>query len=223
MAGLPHTKKAPEKAIVLSLFPEPSLYNIQQLLPHSDCVEIYELRVEDAIDGCYLTDNIRGHIVVDGQYHDVRALNIGLADLHARDIDFGSAHDGTNRTDDTRPIDMRADEDTRMRVDIDTVVIDHHDAAFLAEQRTLNPDGGFFRARRNSNQVGEVLRFLIFDLRHLDVALFSQSRRIDVIHVAFENGVQQTLDNGSRDHLRIDLGDIAVVLDLDTLHRALSQ
>ena len=65
-----------------------------------NCLEVYQLRIEDAVDGQHARKRIIGDVMIDREHHDVHAFAVGFAHLHGRDVDARLAHDGADRSDD---------------------------------------------------------------------------------------------------------------------------
>ena len=110
-----------------------------------------------------------------------------------------------------------------MRVDVDAEAVDADDASLLAEERALHLRGAARRRYAHGDERRVVRRLLLANLRYLDAARLCHTRRVDVVDLTLEDGIEHPLENGGREEARIDLGDLAVVDDLDLRDGALGE
>ena len=106
-----------------------------------------------------------------------------------------------------------------MRVDVHTEAVDPYNAPLRTKERALYLCCARFccpRCRRDTHSdERRIMRvFLLLDLRHLDAARLRDARRIDVVDLALEDGVEHPLEECRRKKARVDLGNLAVVDDL---------
>lgn len=83
-------------------------------------------------------------ILVDSDCHDVDALVIGSSDLHAVDVDAGSAENASYLTDHARLVFMRSDDDAAFWLEVDSEMIEGNNLGFFSVKEGAGDSVGSF-------------------------------------------------------------------------------
>ena len=132
--------------------------------------------------------------------------------------------EGTDGTDNTGLVDMGAHENTSLRVNVHTELVDTYDTSLTAKERTLYRQClAAANISLHRNEVGKVFGLFLLDFGYLNATALGQPRCIDVIYIILHDGIQQAFNHRRGQHAGINFRNLTVISNFHLLDRCLSQ